>query len=528
MISGPDHQTDSRVTSESAEPPPTVAGEASWRTALNQTWWRQRLPVVVTVLLYVAVLHLVYRQMIAPLYGYSGLGYRAPELWSYTAMVLWTVVVGLLLPSRLKRPSDFLIWMLFCLAGAPSILLCQYNSHLPIAAKIPAGLTVGAAMVMLSLGARVQPRLPETLRTRLISPRSRTIDRLRLRRSSGAVWIGLLVVAIGIQVTLLLTSGITLSWLGVYDEVYTVRSDFSQFYERLPLLGYLVPMTTNVINPVLMARGLVTRRYSWFLVGAIGQYTLYATTGTKMTLFSIPALMGLALLLRVRKVLPGYALLLAVVGSIAGAVSADRLMSTQVWVDLIVRRFLVVPGALTAGYIEVFRGQPKTFFADSPLRWLSSPYRDVTPPFLVGAQFTGDPTTNANVSLFGHGYLALGYAGILIEAAALLPILWMLDRAGRGLPFKVMALVLLMPAISLSSATVFTTALTHGLLATVLLFALLPRTGWTALPRSRRRRSGRPDTTQNPADELPGKRIGSYASARLRKLRFSRIQSRPR
>jgi hypothetical protein len=487
MISGHDHQAGALDTSSDHEPRPLATDETERQPRLgpdHRAWLRRRVPVALGVLLYVAVLHLVYRQLIAPAYGYSGLGYRAPELWGYIAMVLWTVLVGVLLPLRLVKPSDFLIWMLFCLAGAPSILLCQYNDHMPRAAALPAGLTVGAAMLVLSFGA--QARLPEALQPRLAALRRRTVGSRQVPWSPGAVWVGLLAVALVMQLILVLTSGITLSWLNVYDDVYSVRSDFAEFYGRIPLLGYLVPVTINIVNPVLIARGLLTRRYAWFLVGAVGQYTLYVATGTKMTLFSIPALVGVFLLFRARRSLPGVALLTAVVGAIVASVSVGRLLSTPVAVDLIVRRLLIVPGALTAGYIEVFRGQPMTYFADSPLRWLTSPYQEVSPPFLVGAQFVGDPGTSANVSLFGHGYLALGFAGILIEAAALVPVLWLLDRAARGLPFQVVALVMFLPALALSSATVFTTTLTHGLLAGAIVLAVLPRTGWTPMPRNRR------------------------------------------
>jgi hypothetical protein len=486
MVGGHDHHGEAAVMSSSGDESSIIMIEAKPLHLSDhaKTWWRPRVPVALSVLLYVVVLHVVYRALITPRYANTGLGYRPPEWWGYTAMVLWVVVVGVLLPLRLKRCSDFLIWMLFCLAGAPSMLLCQYNSHMPRAAALPVGFTVGAAMLILSFGAQVRPRVPEILRPRLAVLESRTFGRMRVHGT--AVWVGLLVVAISVEGVVLVTSGFRLSLLNIYD-VYAVRSNYELHSAQVPLLGYLVPLTTNVLNPALMARGLMTRRYSWFVVGALGQYTLYGATGAKMTLFSIPALVALVLLFRVRARLPGFSLLLVVVGAMATSVLADWVLSKQTAVDIVVRRLLIVPGALTVGYVEVFRGHPKTFFADSPLKFLSSPYRDVSPPFMVGTQFVGDPGTSANVSLFGHGYLALGLAGILVEAAALLPVLWLLDRAARGLPFTVVSLVLLMPAVALSSASVFTTTLTHGLLAAAVLFALLPRTGWTPVPRTHAR-----------------------------------------
>jgi hypothetical protein len=422
--------------------------------------------------LYVATLQYGYRDFIAPLYSYAGLGYRSPNPASYAGMVLLTALVAALLPLRLRNPSDVVLWMLFCLAGAPSILIAQYNSEIPSEACVPTGLAVALTMLIIRFGALARPRVSFGALAR-----PHVLDKLPSRLSNEIVWIGLVAVAVITYAALLLTSGIAVSWLAL-DNVYSLRSDFTQFYTALPLLGYLVPIVANVINPVLMARGMICRRYLWLAIGGVGQYILYVTTGNKIILFSIPAIAGLAFLFHGDRNVQGRQLFLSISFVALGTVILDLIAASTFWTALILRRFIIVPGALTSGYVYVFLGQPKTHFADSPLRWLKSPYGDLLPSFLVGIKFVGDPTTNANASLFGHGFAAYGYLGMIIEGLALVPVLWLLDTLGKGLPIKVSALVLLMPSVALASASVFTTILTHGLLFSALVLAVLPREGW--------------------------------------------------
>ena len=117
--------------------------------------------------------------------------------------------------------------------------------------------------------------------------------------------------------------------------------------------------------------------------------------------------------------------------------------------------------------------------------------------YIVGLLYMGDPRTSANVSPFGHGYLSEGYLGIYIEALVLGLLLWAIDQASDGLSAQVQALMVVMPAIVVASASIFTALLTHGLLALVVALALCPRDGWEGRSwLGRPRRSGTRRTAQ--------------------------------
>ena len=146
--------------------------------------------------------------------------------------------------------------------------------------------------------------------------------------------------------------------------------------------------------------------------------------------------------------------------------------------SLIVRRFLVTPGLLTAGYVQVFDDIDKAQLAHSVL----SPFFDYPyarePPFLVGAAFFDNPETHANANLMADGFANFGYLGMVAACLVCVALLWALDDAAEGLPLGFACLVVLMPALALADSGILTTMLTHGFLAAVVLLALAPRTGW--------------------------------------------------
>jgi hypothetical protein len=149
-----------------------------------------------------------------------------------------------------------------------------------------------------------------------------------------------------------------------------------------------------------------------------------------------------------------------------------------VWVSLVVRRFLVTPGLLTAGYVQVFDDIEKARLAHSIFSsFLHYPYAEEPPP-LIGGAFFGNPDTNANANLLADGYANFGYLGMVAACLVLVLLLWTIDDAAEGLPVGFVCLAFLMPALALADSGILTTMLTHGFLATVLLCALAPRTGW--------------------------------------------------
>ena len=70
-------------------------------------------------------------------------------------------------------------------------------------------------------------------------------------------------------VYLLGTVGFSTEWLS-FANVYDVRTDFAGRTSQSPVVGYLLPVVYNVINPIFIARGILGRRLPWLAAGISG------------------------------------------------------------------------------------------------------------------------------------------------------------------------------------------------------------------------------------------------------------------
>lgn len=409
---------------------------------------------------YATVLYYSYKLKVSPLFAYQGLTYERPDLGTYIPMLACATLVAMALPIRIKHTSDFILWLFFIVAAAPAMLIPQYMGRLPDGEATKLGLAVAGCTLFIRALTAARPT-PRRAGRVVVSPTT--------------LWLGLGLIAGVTYLGVLLTFGLSLRWLEL-TEVYDVRSEFSTTFATVPALGYLIPVVHNVINPVFMARGVYSGRWRFFFAGALGQYLLYATTGHKSILFSVLAIAVIARLFRNDLRMRGTRLLtVTAIGALA-TLALDALLDSYLWTSLFVRRFMIVPGALVAGYVSVFHDKPKYGFPNV-LPGVEAPYA-TAPSRMVGALFVGDPNTNANASLFGDGFAQAGYLGIFIEGLFLVLLLWAADAATKGLAKPVAALVFFMPTIALVSGSVFTVAVTHGFVFAIVVSACLPRTGW--------------------------------------------------
>lgn len=408
-------------------------------------------------------LHYAYRTQISPTFSYQGLRYRPPDTWGLITSTLLAVVTANALPRRITKPSHFVLWVVFIVAALPAILITQYADILSRDDSLLLAFNVSGTLIVARI---VAAGAPERLVPNLQGGLGRHF------------WLVVGVYSVLVYALLVAFVGVHFRFLS-FTDVYDVRSEFGEATVGIPAIGYLLPLQYNVINPILILRGLYARRLPLLLIGAGGQALIYMTVGQKSVLLSTGAIFAFALLFRGKKPLSGARIMIATTLGTIGAIGIDKLTGSIMMTSLFVRRFLVVSGVLTAAYVAVFANKPKLDFSDSILPFLTDPYAGgLDPTHIVGAAFVGNAGTAANVSLFGHGYLSFGYIGMYVEGIVLAIVLWLVDDASRGLPVKIAALVFLMPAISISSASIFTTMLTHGLLGAVILAAMMPRTGW--------------------------------------------------
>lgn len=406
-----------------------------------------------------------YINLIYPEYSYFSYALNPVAPFEYGIALCLVIACALALPNRLQRPSHTILWILYLVGALPTILVPHYAVRLSDSEALLLSLQASASMLAISLvSIRMLPAPKALIRV----------------RSDWSFWGVLLVWTLAIYALLAIRLGLPTS-LPSLDDVYGVRDDYRISLGGSPILGYLIPAQASVINPMFIAKGIYQRKPAWIIVGIIGQLAIFSYSGLKSVLFSTLALLVFYWILRSRRpkgIIVAY-------GVLAGALLSmvmDTLQSSTIWTSLSIRRFMIVPGMLSGAYVSVFSQADKAQWGYSFLSGLVHyPYSE-PPPYLVGRLYFGRPEMNANANYFADGYANWGFWGVLVEAAFIILLLWLVDAASIGLPNKFASLVFVVPAIAFANSSAFTTALTHGVLAGVFLCALVPRTGWDRPP----------------------------------------------
>lgn len=428
--------------------------------------------------LYIAVLHVSYVEFVSPTFEYLGMGYRQPVLWSYLGLVILVCGVAALMPIRIQSPSDTVLWVHFIVATVPTVVVPQFTPFVDTAQALRFGLVVvGSWTLALTTLGYLNRRLTPTSQV----PRPLM---LLLARVPTRWWLGgIIMLSILADVLLLLLPGVQLNPVRFAD-VAEVRLAYREALTNVPtFVPYVLLLATNVANPALLGYGVLRKnRFPLVLVGAAGQLLNYATTGYKTVALSLVVVIVLAFWLQRRSVTGWGFLGAAVSGMLAGLALFVGLGYTSV-VTFFTTRMLVVPGNVASAVIAYFEDRPPLYWSYSFMSWLLEYPYDRDPAFLVGYTLGGNEATSANTNLFGDGYMNFGYTGIVLESAALVVMLVVLDRASAGVPAALAVPVLIVPAFALSNSNPFTAVLTHGLLLAVVVLGLAPRDLSLYLPR---------------------------------------------
>jgi hypothetical protein len=429
--------------------------EGSGNSVTEHRRWHPALLPPLSVLVYAAGLHLIYAVHISPQFAGEGLTYRGPNLAAYVVVILLLAGVGVLLPTPITRVSHFMLWVLFLIVGAPSALIAQYSTTLDTWPALLLGVVTAAVFALLALAL------------------TRDLPDLPMFRSAQTVphfWTVVVVVSILIYAYLFVAIVIHLSYVSLADP-YGMRAEYAKLLTGAPGLGYLVPTQFGVLNPLIMIRGLARRSPVIVAVGTVAQLLLYLTTGERSIFFSI-LIVPLVYLVFQRRRVRAVTLVWALVTAAAVAWLLDVVGRSPVFTSILVRRFLIVPGALTSAYVAVFSGKPKGQFSDV-LPLVPSHYPE-SAALIVGRAFTHEAGLSANASWLAHGYFSLGYAGVAIETLLVLALLLAADAVTRHVPMAVACALFAVPTIALASSSPFTSILSHGFFVALVVAFVMP------------------------------------------------------
>jgi len=151
----------------------------------------------------------------------------------------------------------------------------------------------------------------------------------------------------------------------------------------------------------------------------------------------------------------------------------DRLNGSIIATSIFVRRVLEVPAVVTSRYFEFFSDNPTYYLAHSFLRTWVRPPSPLPPPELIGSLYFRGSWVNGG--LWADAFANFGFAGMLLFAAILGGVLWLLDVVADRTDLAITGSVAGILGVIMTNTALFTTLVSHGLGLTIVAFALLPR-----------------------------------------------------
>jgi hypothetical protein len=422
----------------------------------------------VTALLYCVGLNYAYVQWVSPVWSDLGFTYSAPNKALVIAGYVLAATQSIMCPVRIRRPSQVAYWITFFMVFIPGLFVPLYIQLVGSLKLLLLQLSLTAGMLPIAISCRMP--LP-TLRSWTLSPR--------------AFWTILGALFLLGNAFLLITFRGNLQFASIED-IYSVRYQASQVLEQHPAAGYVTQFLGNVLNPFLIAYGLVSRRKRAVALGTLGQVMIYSTAAAKSIIISPLVIFIFYFTLRrdpgnwtTRMGLIFAGLLLALTTLAIGAEHGAIFNLASV----VLMRTFEMPGMLLGQYQYFFENNPHThlghvagFNVIAANPYTSSLGIEVGRFFGVISEGGKNGDVVSNASFFAmDGIAGFGLPGIPLMGFVCAAVFWMLDGCAKKLPLEFSVSGLAMIIVSMTNVSLFSTLLGNGLIAWILLFLFIPK-----------------------------------------------------
>jgi len=395
----------------------------------------------------------IYQYGIAPRYGYAGFVDELNLDKFFIALVMVIAIAALMKDSN--RLSDLFLNIAFALIVVPSLVIFA-GTDLPF--RFPA-ITVFGLLVM------------------IVSAKLVRAKTFKMPALSENFLLFILLVAVSLGIGGVVALGGLRYWNLDISKVYEFRSDASG---NLPgIFGYILSIIGKTVIPFGMVLALNARRWFVMFVFAGMSLMLFGLTANK-ALILYPVLVYF-FFFAARS--PNIARIF--IASLCTLLLISVLDLLIVWhydtewsgwfTSLLIRRALFVPSLLNWEYIDYFSSADKYFWANSKVSFglVSSPHH-LNMANLIGQEYFGRAETSANTGWIGSGYANAGLVGVALYSVLAGALLAFLDKYSNKVGAQMVIAAFIVPFIVLATSTDLTTVfLTHGLIAGLLILALL-------------------------------------------------------
>ncbi len=428
--------------------------------------WLLRFSMPVVLLIYCASFNWSYVKWISPTWAYLGLTYKSPDSSLVICGYVLVAVLSAFSPLRIKRPSQVSYWLIFVTVYVPGLFV-------PIFVQLDNGITLLLTQLSMTGGM-------------LLIALSYKVSLLRIPRfpvNRNMWWVVLSILFITCNAILFVVFRHALHFASI-KEIYMVRFQ-SKFIARTnPGITYVYSALANVINPFLIAYGLIRRRWTPIGIGIGGQLFIYSTAAMKAVLGSPLLIIIFYYSLKrdrggwVPKLGIGLAGLFVVLTALVTDFKSGFL---SIIASMTLMRLFALPGLFIAQYQHFFESFPHTYLGHiAGINLLfPSPY-SLSTGMEVSSFYSGPGGQhgigNANASFFAmDGIAGFGLPGIPVMGLFCGAVFWILDSCAREWPIEFSAPFLTMCSVALVSESLFSVLLGNGLMVLMLFFVFMPR-----------------------------------------------------
>ena len=424
--------------------------------------FKKIIPSMIYVCLFITLIIFAIEEL-SEYFAYSNIYFFKPSISIYFFIYFFSLLPIPFLPRFLKLPSDYILVFIYVLTYIPAIVVPFFliEKNLLNNEYILFLFVFFLCFVFLLI------RKPDKKRNIILS----LIKKLNIYWFNFSLFLIYLISTI----VFIINFGFNFEVPSLLD-VYDVRLQYREVISDSLFSAYMVGWMAYIINIFTFLRGVQTKNIFLIIFTIVFQFYLFSLMALKSHL----AVMILAFLIYIylnREIqFKSSTFIKLTFIAFSSFFLIDLFTSTTLTQALITRRILIVPAQLTYYHFEFFNENVKTFWSYNIFSIFSDYNYNLSPPKLIGDIYFNKPEMTAVVNIFMEGYTAFGYFGVFLVTFILKFFLNILDDVFlyKSKSNNMMLVSSIILAYSLSSSSILTVILTHGLLILIILFTLYP------------------------------------------------------
>lgn len=399
------------------------------------------------VLIYRVVLDLAFKTAVSPIYDYLGFVINLNNVKLIESYV-FLVVIYVLMPRLISSVSVILLWLLIFISYIPMLTIYAFEDKSRLFMY-----SVSLFWIFVIIMTKVPtPNLKCIKHSKLII--------MLLCMSAIAAMYLLIYKYVGFKFNLNL------------ERIYDVREEFTE--SGIPFGAYLFSWIAYAINPILFSLLWAKKKWALVIVVSITQFFAFTATGNKTFLFALPYVLFLKW--SAKRDSPIVYILFGLLSVIMAGLLSYRLYN-DVWIThLIAERMLFLPAQISFLYYEFFSSNDFVYLSHSIFQNIVPYGYHIGPTQLISEYFFGYSNSSANTGIVGDAYMNFGVTGLLLWGILLTIVLKLYDACSKNKDQAVTVAAIAMLSITLSNSALLTCLLTHGVLVSLILLFLIPRT----------------------------------------------------